>query len=116
MSTVALRSSSGWSYPVLSAGALAGALVVHPPPNRGNSTLALRQRYQISERDIPQRLAVYHGTRGVGPTQGGGNFASPCHAGLIGRDRQLRSQVTLFRRLRVIRTETDATSLVHEDS
>jgi len=26
MSTVALRSSSGWSYPVLSAGALAGAL------------------------------------------------------------------------------------------
>ena len=28
MSTVALRSSSGWSYPVLSAGALAGALAV----------------------------------------------------------------------------------------
>jgi integrase len=36
MSTVALRSSSGWSYPVLSAGALAGALAVHRPPNRGN--------------------------------------------------------------------------------
>jgi len=29
MSTVALRSSSGWSYPVLSAGALAGVLAVH---------------------------------------------------------------------------------------
>jgi hypothetical protein len=29
MSTVALRSSSGWSYPVWSAGALAGALAVH---------------------------------------------------------------------------------------
>ena len=28
MSTVALRSSSGWSYPALSAGALAGALAV----------------------------------------------------------------------------------------
>lgn len=36
MSTVALRSSSGWSHPVLSAGALAGALVVHRPPNRGD--------------------------------------------------------------------------------
>ena len=34
---------------------------------------ALQPRYQISERDIPQRLAVYHGTRGGGPTQGGGN-------------------------------------------
>ncbi len=29
MNTVALRSSSRWSYPVLSAGALAGALAVH---------------------------------------------------------------------------------------
>jgi hypothetical protein len=29
MSTVAFRSSSGWSYPVLSAGALTGTLAVH---------------------------------------------------------------------------------------
>jgi hypothetical protein len=29
MSTVALRSSSGWSYPVLSARALARVLAVH---------------------------------------------------------------------------------------
>jgi hypothetical protein len=36
-------------------------------------SLALPQRYQISERDIPQRLAVSHGTRGGGPAQGGGN-------------------------------------------
>jgi transcriptional regulator with GAF, ATPase, and Fis domain len=33
MSTVALRSSSGWSHPVLPAGALAGALAVHRPPS-----------------------------------------------------------------------------------
>ena len=39
--------------------------------------LGLQQRYQISERDIPQRLAVYHGTRGGGPSQGGGNSRIP---------------------------------------
>ncbi len=36
MSTVALRSSSGWSHPVLSAGAPARALAAHRPPKRGN--------------------------------------------------------------------------------
>ena len=35
MSTVALRSSSGWSYPVLSAGALAGALAVQEAGSAG---------------------------------------------------------------------------------
>jgi hypothetical protein len=35
--------------------------------------LGLQQRYQISARDIPRRFAVYHGTRGGGPSQGGGN-------------------------------------------
>jgi hypothetical protein len=40
-------------------------------------SLALQQRYQISERDISQRLVVYHGTRGGAPTQGGGNSRTP---------------------------------------
>jgi hypothetical protein len=35
------------------------------------------RRYQISERDIPQRLGVYHGTRGGRPSQGGGNSGIP---------------------------------------
>jgi len=104
MSTVALRSSSRWSCPVLSAGALAGALAVHEAARPGREhdgdlhpgsqpgsgqgpdlrrpdvpvmSLALQQRSQVSERDIPQRLAVYHGTRGGGPTQGAGNSRVP---------------------------------------
>ena len=52
-------------------------------------SLALQQRYQISERDIPQRLAVYHGTRGGGGLRKvAGIHASPCRVGLIGRDIQ----------------------------
>ncbi len=51
-------------------------------------SLALQQRYQLSKRGIPQRLAVYRGTRGGGPMQGGGNDASHCSVGLIGRDIQ----------------------------
>jgi hypothetical protein len=50
--------------------------------------LALQQRDQISERDIPQRLAVSHGTRGGGLRKGAGIHACPCHVGLIGRDIQ----------------------------
>jgi len=51
-------------------------------------SLALQQRYQISERDIPQRLAVYHGTWGGVRRKGAGIHASPCRVGLIGRDLQ----------------------------
>jgi len=51
-------------------------------------SLALQQRYQISERDIPQRLAVYHGTRGGGLRKVAGIHASPCRVGFIGRDIQ----------------------------
>jgi hypothetical protein len=59
---------------------------LQPGPGRGPEprrpdvpvmSLALQQRYQISERDIPQRLAVYHGTRGGGPTQSGGSSRVP---------------------------------------
>ena len=42
MSTVALRSSSGWSYPVLPAGALARALAVHEVGPAGVQSLADR--------------------------------------------------------------------------
>jgi hypothetical protein len=51
-------------------------------------SLALPQRYQISERDIPQRLAVYHGRGAGGLRKVAGIHASPCRVGLIGRDIQ----------------------------
>ena len=62
-----------------------------PEPRRPDvpvMSLALQQRYQISERDIPQRLAVYDGTRGGGLCRVAGIHASPCRVGLIGRDIQ----------------------------
>ncbi len=51
-----------------------------PEPGRPDvpvMSLSFQQRYQISERDIRQCLAVYHGTRGGGPSQGGGNSGVP---------------------------------------
>ena len=63
---------------------------LHPGPQPGPSrgpepsrpdvpvmSLGLHQRYQISERDIPQLLAVYHGTRDGAPAQDGGNSDIP---------------------------------------
>jgi hypothetical protein len=43
-------------------------------------SLALQQRYQISERDIPQRLAVYHETRDCGSFARWRNFTRPLAA------------------------------------
>jgi len=40
-------------------------------------SLALQQRDQISERDIPQRLAVYQGTRGGGAYARWRDFTRP---------------------------------------
>jgi hypothetical protein len=37
---------------------------------------------------MPQRLAVYHGTRGGGLPKVAGIHAFPCRVGLIGRDIQ----------------------------
>ncbi len=52
-------------------------------------SLALRQRYQISERDIPQRLAVYHWDAGLRELRKVAEIrASSCRVGLIGRDIQ----------------------------
>jgi len=39
------------------------------------------QRYQISERDIPQRLAVYHGVQGRATFARWRNFRHPLGAG-----------------------------------
>ncbi len=51
-------------------------------------SLGLQQRYQISERDIPQRLAVYHGTRGGGRRKVADIQVSSCPGAVVGRDIQ----------------------------
>src|SRR5713226_2266112 len=57
MSTVALRSSSGWSYPVLSAGALGGAPAVHEagPAGAPKPRLLDRVRQAIGARHYSRR-------------------------------------------------------------
>lgn len=75
VSTVALRSSSGLTYP----------LDRHPGPRPGPGrgpeprrpdaavmSLALEQRYQASESDLLQRLADYQATRDGRLAHGGG--------------------------------------------
>jgi hypothetical protein len=67
MGTVALRSSSGWSYPVLPAGALSGALAVHEagPAGAPKPRLLDRVREAVRTRHYSRRTekAYVHGKR-----------------------------------------------------
>jgi integrase len=64
MSTVALRSSSGWSYPALSAGTLAGALAVHEagPAGGPKPRLLDREREAIIAVTGQRRRRHLHGS------------------------------------------------------
>ena len=76
---MAIREASSLGrHSMLPAGSRGPAVGAEPGrPNVPVMGFSLQQRYQISERDIPQRLAVYHGTRGGGLAQGGGNSRVP---------------------------------------